>query len=130
MKVGVVPVEGVVDAGVDHHALADEVADDPPGELEPLRLVELGRQGDLDAAAELRAGRRLGALDLVPERRTVAPPLRGALGERHAEVGDQTLVPVAAAVVPGEADALVVDARARDVGGAGHRRRAVAAPDD
>lgn len=130
VQVGVVPVEGVVDAGVDHHALPGEVADDSPGELESLRLVELDRQGDLDPAAELRAGRGLGALDLVPQRRPVPPLLRGALGERHPEVGDQALVPVAAPVVPGEADALVVDARARDVGGAGHRRRAVTAPDD
>lgn len=51
------PVEGVVDARVDHHALGDEVADDAPGELEPLRLVELDRQGNLDPATKLRAGR-------------------------------------------------------------------------
>ena len=95
-----------------------------------MRLVELDRQGDLDPAAELRAGRRLGALDLVPEGRAVAPPLRGALGERHAEIGDQALVPVAPSVVAHEAHALVEDPRARDVGGAGHRGGSVAAPDD
>ena len=115
----VVAVHVAVDAGVDHVAVRHAVGDDGAGELYLLGLGELVGQGALDAAGELRVGLLLDALDLVPQRRAVAPPIRRAVGERDAEVGHDCLVLVRAREVVDDAVALALDSRAREVGGTG-----------
>ena len=89
MQVRVVAVDVAVDAGVDDVAVGRAVGDDLAGERYLLHLRQLVGQRALDAAGELRVGLLLDALDLVPERRAVAPSLGSLLGERHAEVGDK-----------------------------------------
>ena len=115
VDVGVAAVD-VVDGPVHDHAAGREAVGVVADELYLLGAAQAARQGRLDLAGGLGARAALGSLDLVPERRAVAPAVGRALRQLDAGGHDAAL----SAEVVDELLALVDEPGAAAVGRGGN----------
>ena len=76
----------------DHTARDELFCDELAGERDAVRLRQLARDRELDLARELRVAPYLAGLDLVPQRRALAEPFRGAVRQHHFGMDDAGLV--------------------------------------
>jgi hypothetical protein len=110
-----------MDIEIGDHAPVDEFTlHEVAGKLDPVRLVHLAGNGELDLAGELRVLAQFRRLDIIPELFTVAPFLRRAIGQHDFAVHDAGLI----GEVVVAAQALITQARGRAIGGRCHRRGA------
>ena len=90
-----------MDVEVGDHAVIDEPAlHEVPRQGDPLGLIQLSRDRELDLAGELGVLAFLDALDLIPERLAILPALGRASRRHHLGVDDAGLV--GEIVVPSE----------------------------